>query len=205
MRARVVNFLAMTLAFLAVLPCGADEGTNALYRKGVQLIQPYLVLTDAPAADPSTPKGRTDLLEGIDLLNKVITEEPENWAAQWIVGKAHQALRNHRAAYESFRRAYATKSDNPDVGRELVIEAICVGSTKEAVATAQQLSIAHPENAGLAANTGLALLANGNLKEARESTELAIKLAPDDAITKNLLAEIAAAQAGRGQTSYCPR
>jgi len=72
------------------------------------------------------------------------------------------------------------------------------------LSTARQLFRAHPDNAGLAANAGLALLANGNLNEAKETTELAFKLAPHDPVTKSLLGEIAAVQAGRGQASYCP-
>jgi tetratricopeptide (TPR) repeat protein len=204
MCARAATCLALTLLLWAVNPCDADEDTEALYRRGTQLIKPYLILADAPTADPTTPKGKSDLLEGIDLLTKVVSAHPDNWAAQWVIGKAQQALKNHRAAYESFKRAYATKSDHPDIGRELVIEAICVGETKEAVATAQQLSRTHPDNAGLTANAGLALLANGNLKEAKETTELAFKMAPNDPVTKNLLGEIVAVQAGRGHSSYCP-
>jgi tetratricopeptide (TPR) repeat protein len=205
MPSRVVACVALTLLLFTMLPCDADEDdTGALYRRGVQLISPYLILTDAPAADPTTAKGKSDLLEGIDLLAKVVKADPDNWAARWVIGKAQQALRNHRAAYESFREAYVRKSDHPDVGRELVIEAICIGETKEAVATAQQLARAHPDNAGLAANAGLALLADGNLTEAKATTELALKMAPQDPVTKALLGEIVAVQAGRRPASYCP-
>jgi tetratricopeptide (TPR) repeat protein len=163
-----------------------------------------MILADRTPADPTTPQGRSDLHEGIGLLTKVVRANPNNWAAEWLIGKAQQALRNHRAAYEALKQSYATKSDNPNVGRELIIEAICIGETNEAVATARQLSRAHPDDAGLAANAGLALLANGNVKEAKETTERALKMEPTDNVTRALLNEIAAVQAGHGQSSYCP-
>lgn len=194
----------VALLLVVAFPCAAEPDTEALYRKGVQLVEPYLALADKPAADPTTSKGRSDLLEGIGLLSKVVSAKPDNWPAYRVIGKAQQALGNHRAAYDAFKQAYARKSDHPDVGRELVIEAICIGETKEAVGTAQQLSRAHPDDAGLTANVGLALLANNDIGEAKKAAELALKMEPSDPVTKNLINEIAAVKAGRGHASYCP-
>ena len=62
-----------------------------------------------------------------------------------------------------------------------------LGKSREAVDAARHAVALVPDNAGLKANLGLALLVHGDVEEALRTTKAALSAAPDDPITKNLL------------------
>jgi cytochrome c-type biogenesis protein CcmH/NrfG len=198
----VLVFLA---AVTAVFAAGSDEEVDAAYKKGGRLLEPFLVLSDRGSNDPKTPQARAQILEGIRLLSTVVEAKPDNWAAFWLIGKGHQSLRDHSAAQTAFQRSYAINPAHRDVARELVIESICTGQTAAAVLVAESIAKANPTDAGLVANLGLAHLANGQLAQARSTTERALKLAPEDRISRALLSEVTSIQNGRKPSHYCPR
>lgn len=203
-------FAGIGLAALLVLPVSgaaaapSAQELDAMYGTAFGLIAPYARLSDRVEQDARTPQGRADLHRAISLLTQVTQERPNHWRAFWLMGKAYQALRIHAPARSSFQRAYAINESNPDVAREYVIESICTGSTGEAVLAARKISLANRTNAGLAANLALALLANGDVVDARQAVDRAIDLDPSDRITLALRREVLAAQSGQRQTSYCP-
>jgi Flp pilus assembly protein TadD len=172
---------------------GADR--DALYQRGVGLIDPYMKLTDRSAA---RGEGRErHLRAGIACLDRLLVLAPGNWAALWIRGKAFQSLGEHGSAADSFAQAYRIQDGNPDVGRELVVELLETRGFAQAVDISQQLARRHPQNAGLWANLALALLLAHDLPAARKAIDEALRLDSSDAITLALKQRIDEIAAGR--------
>jgi len=157
---------------------------NDLYREGIALIGPYLVLSDAPAKDPSSPSAQKELKRGITLLRRAVDLYPDNWEAFWVMGKGYQALRQREDAY-------------PDVGLEYVAECIAIGKGDEAVEIARGISEGNPNDVGLLSNLGLAYLIAGNVDKALEVTRKAMEMQPEDSVIKNLLSLIQNVQEGK--------
>jgi tetratricopeptide (TPR) repeat protein len=182
----------------------ADRDFSEAFKSGAQLIEPYLKLADKASTDPKTPDARTRIREGIRILTEVTQGTPNHWPAFWMIGKGNQSLGDHIAAEAAFKRAYAINPENADVARELMTESICSGHRSDAVDVAKTVVRQNPMAADLIANLALAYLANGQLVEAREAVERAVKLAPGDEITRGLLVEVKAVQGGRKAGNYCP-
>jgi Flp pilus assembly protein TadD len=169
-----------------------------------QLIEPYLVLTGRTGRDARTGGGRAELNGAIAILRRVTESNPQHWQAFWFIGKAYQAQREHQASYVAFKQSLGLKPANPNVAREFVIEAICVHATGEAVSAARDVASANASDAGLLANLGLALLADGQISQARDTTERALAMSPSDRVTQGLLGEVMQVQRGRAPANYCP-
>lgn len=180
------------------------EDFEQTFRQATQLIEPYLVLAGRAPADARTEKGRAEIARAVAMLKRVIAPNPKHWPAHWFIGKANQAMRDHPAAFGAFKRSLELRPSHPDVAREFVIEAICVGETSQAVAAAREVANSNPSDAGLVANLALALLADSKVSQARETAERALAMDPADRITKSLLNEIIQVQGGRSPSRYCP-
>jgi Flp pilus assembly protein TadD len=159
-----------------------------LYERGNRLIDPYMKLQDRP--DTSGATRERDLREGIVCLDRVVELAPSNWAALWVRGKAYQALDLHDRARDSFRSAYDIHPQNPDVGRELVVECLELGLTKEAVRVAEETLATSPDNPGLRANLALALVLDGEVDRAKKEASQALAQDPGDPVTRVLEARI---------------
>lgn len=170
---------------------------NRLYQEGSDLISPYMQLVgrDAPSGDSA--RARDALLRGIDLLSQAVAIDPSNWAAYWIIGKAHQSLGDSEKACEAFGKSYGLHKGNPDVAREYMFECLNLGRARQGIAAARIAVSLKPDDAGLMANLALALLIGGQLDEATEAVSKALALAPDDEISRNLQERIADVQGGR--------
>lgn len=154
----------------AARPPTDEERHNDLYKRGSDLIAPYLLLS-----------GR----------------RPKTGSALWVQGKAFQSLNDHAQAYARFKRAYAIQSENPDVGRELMLECLQTQRMNEGVEVARATSSRTPRDAGLRANLGLALLMAGRIEEAADATAAALQLSSSDPITRDLLRVIQEVRAGK--------
>jgi len=167
---------------------------NDLLKRGSDLIDPYMRLAGRPAKKAAN--AARDLREGIRLLDEALKLYPSNWSALWIQGKAFQALGDHPQAYARFKRSYAIQRNNPDVGRELMLECLEVGRSNEAVDVAREALSKAPKDPGLRANLALALLLAGRLGEASDEASAATHLDPSDAVTKNLVRIIEEVRSG---------
>ena len=182
------------------------EEHDALFRAGSEMLRPYIFLGDRQNADPKSAEGRRKIAEGIRNLTRVTQMNPGNWPAFWMVGKGYQAVGDHASAYAALREAFRINPGQPDVAREFMLEAICIGQTDEAVSVAERAVQLRPQDAGLMANLGFAFLAKGELERARVATAKALEAAPQDRITQTLASEISAVAEGRRQFSvarYC--
>src|SRR5262245_60560454 len=71
-----------------VLTEAQQKKHNDLFKRGGDLINPYMRITDRPSKEAS--KASRDLREGIRLLDEALKLYPGNWAALWVQGKAFQ-------------------------------------------------------------------------------------------------------------------
>lgn len=163
---------------------GSDHDT--LYRRGVDLIQPHMLLVDRKAA----PRNDAEVRVGIACMDRVLDIDPSNWSALWIRGKAFQSLGQHEKAVESFRSAYRINAGQPDVAREFEEELLETEHFREAADIARAASDRSPRNAGLKANLALALLLSGDASSAQQAITEALRLDPTDPISKALARRI---------------
>lgn len=135
--------------------------------------------------------------KAVALLEQVVAASPDQWSACWLLGMSFRALGEHERALDRFRRTYAVRPDNPDVGREYAAQCFIVGSAEEGVRISREVHARFPDDAGLQSNLALALLIGGDLDEAHSVAAAAHQRDPADPITKNLLDYIGAVRAGR--------
>jgi Flp pilus assembly protein TadD len=167
----------------APVSCDADGSDQAaLYQHAVQLIDAHMILADRAA----TARNDRDVRSGVACFDQLLALAPTNWQAWWLRGKGLQALGDHSRAVASFREAYRIQPASVDVGRELEAELLEVRGFAEAATVARAMSTMVPANAGLQANLAVALALNGQLSEARQTVAAALRLDPNDEITKAL-------------------
>jgi tetratricopeptide (TPR) repeat protein len=142
------------------------------------------------------------LRHGIELYQAALQIHPENWAVMWLIGKCHQRLLEHDAAYEWFSRAHQLNPVQPDVAREAALSAMYLGRAEEAIAFCTTAIDAKPADPGLRANLALALLLSGAVEEAQTACEDALRRDPKDAITARLVLLCKSVRAGERP---CPR
>ena len=171
---------------------------DEIFEAACNLIKPYIEhqLTDAPLDRAA----RKQLKRAREILGRIIEFNPSNWAALWAVGIANKCLRDLAAAYAAFQMAYALEKENPNVGRELSGICMALGKAEEAVRISREVVDRNPQNASLISNHALALLIAGNIHEAEIAVESALRLEPDDQITRSLAKFIAAVR-----TNQAPR
>jgi hypothetical protein len=166
-------------------------------KKGAELINPYIFLTDRNASDVESVEGRKNIKQGIEYLELVTQLDTQNWAAYWFLGKTQQALHNDEKAYGYFKSAFEINPNHPDVCRELMMTCLQLGKTDEGLLAAKSGVRLAPNDPGLLANLGLALFLNANLAEAKKAAEQSLAQSPSDSITKNLLMMILQVQNGK--------
>jgi tetratricopeptide (TPR) repeat protein len=159
---------------------GSDRETEL--RRGADLIRPHMILVGRKPA----PRNDDEIRVGIACLDHALRIDPSNWSALWIRGKGLQALGEHTLAVESFLAAYRLHSDDPEMGRELGAELLETGRFPEAVRVARSISDRRPQDAGMKANVALAQLLAGDIAAAQQTVAEALKLDPNDSITKAL-------------------
>lgn len=167
----------------------------ARYVQGTSAVSPYIEL--ARSESEHSQERVISLHLGIELLEAFLRDEPNNWSAHWFIGKAHQALGNHDASIDAFEAAYRIHPDNPDVGRELAIEALELGRFERAVVVAKAAMARSPHDPGLGANLALALLLSGDVLSAAAEIEAAHAADLEDVITRRLRAMILDVRDGR--------
>lgn len=176
-------------------PEGMDRVT-ALYERGVKLIEPYLPLHGDRRAGKHGWWATRRIRKGIGCLEQVAADRPV-WNVLWLIGMAYRALGDAQASHANLRGSFELNPSQPDVAREYVAACLALGEGEEAARAALQICRAHPEDAGLRANLGLALLVAGRVEEALEAAREALGLSPDDRITQNLCGLIEDVRAGR--------
>ena len=156
---------------------------NYLFTTANELIDPFLRLHEVEHSKADVEK----LNKAISMYDEAISIHSGSWQSMWLRGKAYQALSNANSAYSSFKQAYSLMPDNPDVVNEYLLEATNLNKISEALQVNKIAVAQFPDHLGLQANYALVLILNGDLDQAIKQGGLALKLAPDDQITINLI------------------
>jgi tetratricopeptide (TPR) repeat protein len=155
------------------------------YRRGSGLMNRHIDLHDR---EPAPSEGReAEVREGIRLLRRAVAILPASWPAHGLIGKGHQALGDHRRAYEAFRQATRLTRENADLPRELCLECLHLGRHSEAVEAARLAVRIKRADPGLQANLALALLLAGDIDEAFDQAGQAVARSPKDEINLAIL------------------
>jgi len=168
---------------LAAQPHPASStDVNAGFKAGTALISQHMKMAEQePALDAAR---RRDLEEGIARLEAVVRADSQHWQASWFIGKAHQALGNRLAAYGAFKSAYLIEKNNPDVASEYGLSCIDLGRGTDGIAALQRAIKLSPSVPGLHANLALAYLVANRNREALDSADRAITMAPSDEVSR---------------------
>lgn len=172
-----------------------QELHDQLYQGAMDLLQPFVDFSSGRAI--VSDADRKAIERGSEILRRVFSINPLNWAAMWLLGFACRAAGQGEAALEAFQAAYAIERLNLDVGRELSLQCINMGKAEEAVRVCAEVLELGPFDAGLIANYGLALLISGRTEEAVQATSASLEISPNDPITLELAGLVAAVQNGR--------
>ncbi len=171
------------------------EDRGDLYHRGLALLEPRIELHER--RQELSPQHRSQVEQGIALLERHLEASPESWPAMWFAGKGYQALGQHQKALEQFRASLALKADQSDVARECAITLMKLGSFAEAIEVSRQACQSEPEEGGLQANLAIACLLGGQLETAQEAARRAVALDGSDPINANVLKLVQDVQAGR--------
>jgi len=162
------------------------EDHDRIYTQACGLIKPYMQLHGVQSRPANTDKARQELKRGISLLQEVVTINPGNWSAYWVMGKGYQAIGDSASACDAFGNSFAIQRNNPDVAREYMYECLNLGRAAEGVQAAEHALELRPDDAGLLANLALASLIAGKNDDALQFVNKSLQVAPDDTITQNL-------------------
>lgn len=167
---------------------------DALFRTAAEVVRKHFVHPGAPAL--SGPAA-AEVSRAAGLLEKVVSEAPDWWNAQWYFGKSQLALGNYTKAYEAFRHAYRIKQDVEPILRELAGTCLELRRFDEAVEVAQAAVTLDPGNAESLGNLAVAFLLAGRLVPARKAINAATKIAPNDRINQTISRVLLEVETGR--------
>lgn len=154
---------------------------NAAYEKGISLIRAYIKVSES---EPKlADRQRAELVDGIGYLKAVTNYNPKNWGAFFFLGKAYQAIEDHKSANHSFESAYLIQSMNPDVLREYALSFVELGDGLRAIDITKNAIQLSPNDAGLQANLALAYLIANKNQDALRAVNKALEMKPGDQVS----------------------
>lgn len=119
---------------------------NLLYKKGFDLVQPYLGLPGEPIKSPKDTKTRDELERGLALCERVLGLNPGNLSAAWLAGKASESLGNQERAYLFFKNAFLSNKPNPSPKANLALARLCAGDLSGAKAIIEEDLLRDPKD-----------------------------------------------------------
>lgn len=135
-----------------------------------------------------------------ELLEQVVAFRPDDWAGQFLLGRAYDLLRDDLGAYARYQRACSLDEDHAHrglVGRALTQVCLRLGKAQEALCVSRRLLARYPDEPSLKSDHALILLIAGNVVEATSMASEALAADPDSYITRNLVGFIAEVREGR--------
>jgi tetratricopeptide (TPR) repeat protein len=156
---------------------------DSIFLTATPTIQKHDVSAGQPALNGSAAM---EVAEAVKMLEKVVSEVPNWWNAQWFYGKGQLALGEHEAAYRAFRQAYDLEKTVEMIPRELAGVCLELRRFDEAAEVAKHAVGLDPENSESLGNLALAYLLAGRNEHARKAIDAAIKAGPSDRINQTI-------------------
>ena len=173
---------------------------NSLVDSAWALIGEQLHLHDSTHLGKPGIFVRRRLTKAIRLFKQALGTNGDGWQSMWALGKIYQRLGDDREALSWFRRAFTINPKQPDVAREASLAAMNLGLGSEGVQFCLAAVDNEPNESGLVANLALAYLVNGDLPNALENAERAVREKPDDEMSRTVKEII-----GKVARGYMPR
>ena len=167
---------------------------DALFMTASEVIRKHYVAAGQPTL---TGSAATAVSEAAAMLERVLTELPDWWNAQWFYGKSQIALGNYEAAYKAFKHAYRHESTVEVILRELAGVCLELKRFEEAVTVAEAALALDSANTELLGNLAVAFILAGRRDHARKAIDAAIKLDPEDRINQAISRIITEIEEGR--------
>jgi tetratricopeptide (TPR) repeat protein len=156
---------------------------DALFNTASEIVRKHLVSAGQP---PLSGLPAAEVSDAAKMLEKVVSEVPDWWNAQWFYGKSQLALGNYEAAYRAFRQAYQHEKNVEIILRELAGVCLELRKFEEAVTVAEAALALDPRNAELLGNLAVALILAGRPEHARKAIDAAAALNPEDRINQTI-------------------
>ena len=172
----------------------ASTPVDALFTAASEIVRMHFVNAGAPSL---TGSAATEVSEAAGMLEKVLSEVPDWWNAQWFYGKSQVALGNYEAAYTAFQHAYQHEKSVEAILRELAGVCLELRRFDEAVTVAEAALALDPGNAELLGNLAIAFLLAGRADHARKAIDAATKLDPEDKINQTIFRFLTEVEDGR--------
>lgn len=167
---------------------------DALFQTASEIVRKHFVNPGEPSLSGSAAE---EVSQASSMLEKVVTEAPNWWNAQWFYGKGHMALGHYEKAYEAFRSAYRIEKNVEAVLRELAGACLELRRFDEAVEVAQAAVTLDPGNAELLGNLAVAFVLAKQLVPARKAIDAATKIDPNDRINQTIARVLQEIETGR--------
>lgn len=147
---------------------------------------PYFDLDESEILDSSTEEVQNKIREIIASLKEILPEISSNWAAEWMLGKAYQTLKEHETSYEYFLSSHKKILTDTSVLRELALECIYTKRYANSVYYCQSAIEFSPDDHSLWPNMALAKLFDGKLDDAEKWINKSLDRIPEDVPTQNI-------------------
>lgn len=175
----------------------SDE-LNLIYKNSCDIIVPYIRL-EGDDLPKDQKLAKESLEKGMVGLKTVLSFNPDNWSARWMLGKAMQALGFHEEAYNEFLTAHRKVPDQ-HIMRELALECLETKRFTQAVYYCHVAIEFAPDDYTLWPNMALAQLFNGNIENSENWANKSLQKIPDDKPALNILKIIAEIKSGKRKT-----
>jgi tetratricopeptide (TPR) repeat protein len=159
---------------------------NRLFQEANALATKEILLHNRKFTGPPGWWTRRKLHRALNLFQKVLELNPENWSAMWLSGKMCERLGDRTQSFAWLERAYQIHPSQPDVAREASMAAMNLGKHDAAISYAHRAVQIESANAGLRANLALAYLLAGSLPKAREAMDSSLAADPSDKISRTV-------------------
>lgn len=169
---------------------------NELFQKASETLYPYMQLEGCEHQE-ITDADRDRITEAINTLEEVLTINPQNWAALWIIGKTYQALGDHQSAYACFWQAHQIDLQQPDVLRELALQCLVLKIFEDACYYAQSAIQFNHSDPTLWANYAVALMMKGDTTKAAHWADKTLRHDANDLVAKNTMRVLQEIQEGK--------
>lgn len=174
---------------------------DRLFQNGGALLVPFAC--QPYTRRPPTRPERRRLERARRSLLRALGFHRANPASWFFLGFAYRYLGRLPDALAAHHMAYALDHTNVDIGRELALSYIAVGNSDAAVRVSEEVVARNPPEAGLLSNLALALLIAGRDADALRTVERALAMDPEDPVTGELRARIAAVMDGSAVRPSC--
>jgi tetratricopeptide (TPR) repeat protein len=171
-----------------------STSVDSLFAAASEVVRRHYVAAGQPRLVGDSAK---DVEAAADMLEKVISEVPDWWNAQWFYGKSQLALGNHEKAYLAFLHAYRVEKSVEAILRELAGVCLELRKFDEAVSLAEGALALDAGNPELLGNLAVAYLLAGRTEHGRNAIDAANKLDPNDSINQNISRVISEVEDGK--------